>query len=293
MTRKINIDLNYYVTFYYVAKHGSFSLAAKELKVSQPAVSYSISELEKALNVSLFIRKGKKIELTKSGEVLLDYVDECFNTITLAEDRITSDRGDFKIAIGIQSHLIKALPQIGKIVDVTNEIRFSFIDDTAENLLSKLEHNEIEIAVIAGDIDFKDYDKIKLKELNMAFIYKDGYVNIKENKGADALNNYKVALPLPSTKARREISAILLQKNIRVNPTFEFNSNQMCISLMNNVKGIYYIPAEMVWKDVEKGKLKILDVGFSLPKIPVYVVFKEKYISPTARKVIDKIVKND
>ena len=51
-----NIDLNTYKTFYVVAKYESFSKAANELCISQPAVSYSIKKLEEELNSKLFIR---------------------------------------------------------------------------------------------------------------------------------------------------------------------------------------------------------------------------------------------
>ena len=48
-----NIDLNAYKTFYVVAKWESFSKAASELYISQPAVSYSIKKLEEELNTKL------------------------------------------------------------------------------------------------------------------------------------------------------------------------------------------------------------------------------------------------
>ena len=51
-----NIDFNAYKTFYAVAKYESFSKAASELYISQPAVSYSIKKLEEELNIQLFIR---------------------------------------------------------------------------------------------------------------------------------------------------------------------------------------------------------------------------------------------
>ena len=48
-----NIDLNAYRIFYVVAKYESFTKAAEELYVSQPAISYSIKKLEEELNTKL------------------------------------------------------------------------------------------------------------------------------------------------------------------------------------------------------------------------------------------------
>jgi len=62
---KNNIDFNMYKVFYAVATYESFSKAAKELYISQPAVSYSIKKLETDLNVKLFKRFSNGILLTE------------------------------------------------------------------------------------------------------------------------------------------------------------------------------------------------------------------------------------
>lgn len=56
--------------FLSVAKHENFSRAAEELFISQPSVSKAILSLEKELGVSLFTRKGKRIQLNGTGQAL-------------------------------------------------------------------------------------------------------------------------------------------------------------------------------------------------------------------------------
>ena len=63
-----NIDLNLYKTFYVVAKYNSFTKAAEQLYISQPAVTQAIKKLEEQLNTELFMRTSTGIHLTKSGE---------------------------------------------------------------------------------------------------------------------------------------------------------------------------------------------------------------------------------
>ena len=53
----MNINLELYKVFYYVAKNESVSRAANELSISQPAISKSIKTLEDQINTNLFIRK--------------------------------------------------------------------------------------------------------------------------------------------------------------------------------------------------------------------------------------------
>ena len=69
----MNINYEYYKIFYYVAKTASISAAAKELCVSQPAVSQAVKSLEQAIGINLFIRTKKGVSLTGAGELLFKH----------------------------------------------------------------------------------------------------------------------------------------------------------------------------------------------------------------------------
>ena len=89
---KNNIDFNSYKTFYVVAKCKSFSKASEELNISQPAVSIAIKKMEDNLDVTLFKRDKKGIELTETGKQLLFYVESIINTLNTAEKRLKEDK---------------------------------------------------------------------------------------------------------------------------------------------------------------------------------------------------------
>lgn len=61
-------NLSQYRIFYAVAKAGNISRAAKELYISQPAISKSISKLEDSLNTVLFTRNSRGVQLTDEGQ---------------------------------------------------------------------------------------------------------------------------------------------------------------------------------------------------------------------------------
>lgn len=68
--------LSYMKYFYQVAVSGNFSRAAKELFISQPALSKQIAALEEYLGLRLFYRQERKPELTDSGRRLFSYVEQ-------------------------------------------------------------------------------------------------------------------------------------------------------------------------------------------------------------------------
>lgn len=78
-------QLNYFII---TAKHLNFSAAAKELYVTQPAISHQIAALEKELNAKLFTRTTRHIQLTRSGELFLEDAKRILDMEDLSRQRI-------------------------------------------------------------------------------------------------------------------------------------------------------------------------------------------------------------
>ena len=77
-------NLSSYYVFYIAAKTGNISAASKELYISQPAVSKSITKLEANLNTKLLIRSSRGVTLTREGEILYERLKEAFHSIVTA-----------------------------------------------------------------------------------------------------------------------------------------------------------------------------------------------------------------
>lgn len=69
----MNIDFELYRIFYTVANNGNITAAAKELNISQPAISKSIKNLEEQLGGTLFIRTKRGVILTSEGKEFYNY----------------------------------------------------------------------------------------------------------------------------------------------------------------------------------------------------------------------------
>ncbi len=72
------INLNHLHYFWSVARLGSVTAAAKELRVSQPTVSVQVRRLEQSLGEALFIREGRRMRLSEAGQVVLRHAEEMF-----------------------------------------------------------------------------------------------------------------------------------------------------------------------------------------------------------------------
>jgi DNA-binding transcriptional LysR family regulator len=82
------LDSRQLVAFFRLARIGSFTAAARELHLSQSAVSHSIKALEEAVGCRLFDRLGKKVVLTLAGEQLLHHTEKMFREMSLAKQSL-------------------------------------------------------------------------------------------------------------------------------------------------------------------------------------------------------------
>jgi DNA-binding transcriptional LysR family regulator len=82
------VNLNQLRIFYVSGKLQSFSAAAEELLITQPAVTMQIRELEGYYNLRLFHRHGKRVELTEAGRILFRYAKKIFELTAQAERAI-------------------------------------------------------------------------------------------------------------------------------------------------------------------------------------------------------------
>jgi DNA-binding transcriptional LysR family regulator len=133
-----------------------YTKAAEELHISQPSLSYSISELEKELGVSLFKREKRKISLTPYGERFLPYVQK---TLALLEEgketvRQMKDKAPLNVRLGY-FHSISAslIPPIVKALYQEKEnqnIRFQFTEDTSYNICELLKNGKLDLAFTTG-----------------------------------------------------------------------------------------------------------------------------------------------
>lgn len=84
----MNQNLSSYWIFYTVANTGNISRAAKELYISQPAISKSIQKLEENLGCKLFSRSSRGVILTDEGQLLYGHVKDAFENLSLGEEKL-------------------------------------------------------------------------------------------------------------------------------------------------------------------------------------------------------------
>jgi DNA-binding transcriptional LysR family regulator len=146
------MDSTALLAFEAVARGGSFSRAADELFLTQPAVSKRVAALEEELHVSLFDRIGRSIVLTEAGRALLPHARRVLGELEAGRQAVSDLRGTVggRLRIGTSHHVgLHHLPPIlrrftASYPDV--ELDLHFMD--SEQACDAVDAGEIELAVV-------------------------------------------------------------------------------------------------------------------------------------------------
>lgn len=148
------VNLEWYRTFKSVYKNGNFSLAAKELFISQPAVSQQISMLEAHVGYKLFNRKSKGVEPTDYAKLLNNLIIDALDRLENVENGFRAKASDANrlISVGISKNLFASLGSV--LISKFDFIDFSFHDN--DTLFELVDTKKLDFAIITKQFDTFD-----------------------------------------------------------------------------------------------------------------------------------------
>jgi DNA-binding transcriptional LysR family regulator len=151
-----------------VYKNGNFSLAAKELFISQPAVSQQIGMLEAHVGYKLFNRKSKGVEPTEYAKLLNNLIIDALDRLENVENgfRAKAFNANRLLTVGISRHLMSS---IGSVL-VT---KFDFIDFTFHNndvLFDLVNSKKLDLAIVTKKFDTFDTIQKKVGHIKQVIV---------------------------------------------------------------------------------------------------------------------------
>lgn len=146
----MNLQQLYY--FQKIAECQQYTQAAKELHVTQATLSYAISNLEKELNVRLFERKGKTVQLTECGKAYLTCVLDALQALERGEQMVknasTPSKTLLKLnCLGSVKHLAINMISDLDVGALSEHLRFELSDSNASRIEQQLLQREIHLGV--------------------------------------------------------------------------------------------------------------------------------------------------
>jgi DNA-binding transcriptional LysR family regulator len=254
--------------FFTVANRLSFTKAATELFITQPAVSKHIQELEEQYKIKLFDRNGSKISLTKAGELLLNHTKNIFEIYREIDfdlsALINQQQGTLRLGASTTiSHYIIP-PLLARFHQKLKDIKVSLLNGNTEQIEKALLNKEIEIGIVEG--------QSKNQSIKYSEFLKDELVLVCNNSNP-LINKEQITLEeLKSLRfITREQGSGTLEVIEHALKPFGINLSQLIIemqlgstesikSYLMNSDCVAFISIHAIEKELKNNEMVIIDI---------------------------------
>ena len=255
-------NLSQYKIFYEVAKAGNISKAAKELIISQPAISKSISKLEDNLGVALFTRNSRGVQLTEEGKLLFHHTKTAFEAINRGELELKRVK-DFNIGhlrIGVSNTLCKyiLLPYLKGFIEKYPHIKITIESQSTTHTVAMLEQQQIDLGLIAEPSNRRPLLFNPVMEIQDIFVSTSAYLEnlyLREGKNADLFQTGNILLLDKNNMTRKYIDEYLNENKIIPNQLLEITTMDLLIEFAKIGLGIGCVIKEFVQDELDKKEL--------------------------------------
>src|SRR5690606_17121250 len=278
-----------------VCEEGSFTKAADILALKQPAVSQQIKSLEQDFRVTIFDKRKKKLDLTPEGERILRYarrIEQLTINLENALDQLRKNQNPLQtLTVGVthtlESNIIaKAIAQY---TAENNAFHVRLISDSVKNLYQKMKTYEVDLIIITGNINDKDYSFITLDNDSLAVAVSNDNPNANnESISLSKLTKEKLILRSKTSDTRLLFESHLNTKFMSIsdfNVILELDNVEVIKDLVRDNFGTSILARKSCIREIKKNRFKLLNIeGIDMTRqINIYFHKDFEYVTELKR----------
>jgi LysR family transcriptional activator of nhaA len=295
-------NFNHLYYFYIVAKLKNVTSAAKFLNTSQPSLSTQIKTLEFNLDKSLFLKKGKFLELTSDGSKVFDICTRMFDVYEELERFLHPEiSGHENISIGVTSGISRPFTtnivgQALKKYKIEDRPKIKLDTGINDSLIERLKLKKLDLIITNHLPNEPDLKVIRTFSMPVALVGRHDLItqlkihNLKTQELIFKKVSSYLSLPSDPIKLRLETNHFFLKNKMKYNALFESDIIASVIRAATDGIGFCIIPLSYVKKEINNHTLEVLPKMTSLWKHQLYVVARnDKDKSHFINKLINEL----
>jgi DNA-binding transcriptional LysR family regulator len=266
--------------FFTVANRLSFTKAATELFITQPAVSKHIQELEEEYKLKLFDRNGAKITLTMGGKLLFKHAKNIFEIYREIDFDlgiiIDQQRGMLRLGASttISQYIIP--PLLARFHQKMNGIKINLLNGNTEQIEKALLNKEIEIGIVEGQSKNQliKYSAFLRDELVLVCNSNNSLAD-KEEITRETLLTLQFVTREPGSGTLEVMDHALKQIKVKmseINIEMQLGSTESIKSYLMNSNCVAFMSIHAIEKELKNKELIILDVNNLVIERSFYII---------------------
>ena len=263
------VKLELYRVFKEVAETGNISAAAKNLYISQSAVSQSIKQLETALQARLFARSPRGVTLTGEGQMLYQYVRNALGLLATGEDKLSQAQQLLlgTLTIGASDTVTGQFltPYLDEFHHQHPGIRLKIVSGRSAKVVSMLRSGAVDIAFASSPKD-STLETWPCFATHSVFVAgKNYHCDFDKIYTRQEMAEFPLILLERKASSRLYLEKYFLQNGLRLNPEIELGARSLLVDLAAIGFGVAGVTEEFVRRDMENGRLRKLETTFDIP----------------------------
>lgn len=290
----IDISLDLYKIYCAVVRTGNMSQAAKELFISQPAVSMSIKQLEERLGSKLLVRTTKGVRTTPEGDVLYEYLEQALSLIKTAENKyfemVSMEAGEIKI--GASDTVISnfLMPYLEKYNTLYPDINIKVTNKTTYESLKLLKNGTVDLCFVNLPIEpEEELEVVECMEVQDCLVGGTKFQKLAcEGISVYELKQYPLLLLEDLSNSRRYIDKYALDHGIKLEPIIELGSIDLLVEFARINIGLTFLIKEFSKNAIDNKTIFEIPLNPPIQKRSVGLIkLKNVALSHAARGLTD------
>lgn len=296
----MNLNLEYYKIFYYVGKYKSITMAARELSLSQPAVSQSVKHLEDDLGIELFVRTPKGVRLTQEGEVLFAHVARGYEAICLGEKKVKEllslDSGEIRIGASDMTLQFYLLDHLEAFHEKYPKIKIHVTNAPTPETISHLQEGRIDFGVITTPVAENKHLQLRnVRTIRDVFVAGEKYRNYQGKRlEFSALTEIPLICLEGETSSRTYVEGFLAEDGVELSPEFELATSDMLVQFAKRGLGVASVVRDFAQDALLAGDLFELQFEKQIPRRQMCIVTDDRLpLSAAANRLLQFLEERD
>ena len=286
-------NFEYYKIFYYVAKYGNITQAAKILLNNQPNLTRAIKTLESELGCPLFIRNNRGMKLTPEGERLFEHIRIAFENIEAGEAEIIESRNlekgtVFVAASEVALHCV-LLPVLKQYRTLYPGIRLKISNHSTPQAVDAIKNGIADIAVVTTPtLPSAMIEEVTVRKFHEVAVSSAAFSELLGEKvGFAELLSYPMISLGTQTKSFELYSDFFAEEGLHYRPETEAATADQILPMVKADLGIGFIPREFL-QGVEG--VFVIETEKSLPEREIRIVKRHEQTLSIAAKELERLI---
>lgn len=286
------MEISQLKTFIAIAKEKNLTRAAQKLFLTQPALSNQLKLLEEELDLNLFLRTPKGMELTREGKNMLEEAERVMGAVDRMKHRSQEIQkkllGSVRLGVNIAVGMIRLEQIYQAIQDSGHPIELNLVRCKSPEIIEEVRKRELDMGFFLGDASFSDVQLIELSKIDLCLVGPSEWKKDLKNFSVEELATYPWVL-FPNWCPFTQAVENFVNEN-KIKPKMIADTEELLSNLVEAGHGFSFLLRPDAEKREKRGEVFIVP-GYNFKVTLSLAYLPENLSSPVVRFVFELINK--